>query len=214
MATRPAFLSEQFETVEQQRDTRTLGMWVFLMTELMLFGVLFLSYTIFRFSYPDAFSIGSNRLDTNLGALNTAVLIISSLMMVFAVQSAQTGSRRGMALFLLLTMAFGIVFMGIKGVEYYHHYVDRLAPGVAFDYAGPQAHGVELFMFLYFVMTGVHAIHMTIGIIVVGIMLIRTWLGSVSPVFWTPVEQTGLYWHFVDIIWIFLFPLLYLIRPA
>jgi cytochrome c oxidase subunit 3 len=189
-------------------------MWVFLMTELMLFGVLFLSYTAFRFSYPEAFSIGSSRLDTNLGAINTAVLIISSLMMAFAVQSAQTGSRRGMALFLFLTMVLGIVFMGIKGVEYYHHYVDRLAPGVAFDYAGPQVHRMELFMILYFVMTGIHAIHMTVGIIVVGVMLILTWRGWISPVYWTPVEQTGLYWHFVDIIWIFLFPLLYLIRPA
>ncbi|HEX9076090.1 MAG TPA: cytochrome c oxidase subunit 3 family protein [Anaerolineae bacterium] len=214
MATRPGFLAPQFETVEHQHETYLLGMWVFLMTELLLFGALFTAYAAFRYTYPDAFAIGSSRLDTGLGAINTVVLILSSLMMALAVQSVQTGSRKAMVLFLLLTMLFGIVFMAIKGVEYYHHYVDRLVPGLGFEFAGPQAHSVELFMFLYFVMTGVHAIHLIIGIALVGVMLILTWRGHVSTTYWTPVELTGLYWHFVDIVWIFLFPLLYLIRPA
>jgi cytochrome c oxidase subunit 3 len=214
LATRPGFLAPQFETVEQQHETNILGMWVFLMTELLLFGVLFTAYAAFRYTYPDAFALGSSRLDTSLGAINTVILILSSLMIAFAVQSAQTVSRRGMLLFLILTMLFGTVFMAIKGVEYYHHYVERLVPGLAFEFAGPQAHNVELFLFLYFVMTGVHAIHLIIGIGLVGVMLVLTWRGHVSPTHWSPVELTGLYWHFVDIVWIFLFPLLYLIRPT
>ncbi len=214
MATRPSFLAPQFDTVEQQHETRTLGMWVFLMTELMLFGGLFVAYTAYRYFNPDAFAVGSSHLDATLGVINTGVLLISSLMMALAVHSAQIGSRKALMLFLVLTMLLGIVFMGIKGVEYYTHYTDRLAPGVNFVFTGPQAHGVELFMFLYFAMTGLHAVHLTIGIFLVLVMLIFSWRGRVSQAYWTPVELTGLYWHFVDIIWVFLFPLLYLIHPG
>ncbi len=214
MATRPSFLSPQFETVEQQHETRTFGVWVFLLTELMLFGGLFTMYTAYRFVYPAGFAEGSSHLEATLGAINTAVLIISSLMMALSIQSLQIKSRRGAMLFLALTMLFGIIFMVIKGIEYYHHYVDNLIPGVAFQYNGSSAHSVELFMMLYFAMTGLHAIHLTIGIVLVGAMLLFTWRGRVSPEYWTPVEMTGLYWHFVDIIWVFLFPLLYLIHPA
>ncbi len=214
MATRPSFLAPQFDSVEQQHETRTLGMWVFLMTELMLFGGLFSAYSAYRYFNPDAFATGSSHLDTTLGAINTGVLIISSLMMALAVRSAQVGNRRGLMLFLVLTMLFGIVFMGVKGVEYYKHYIDGLAPGVNFTFSGPQAHGVELFMFLYFAMTGLHAVHLTIGIFLVLMMLILSWRGRVSQAYWTPVELTGLYWHFVDIVWVFLFPLLYLIHPG
>ena len=212
MATRPTYLAPQFDSLEQQHETRTLGMWVFLMTELMLFGGLFTAYTAYRYVYPDAFAMGSSRLDMNLGAINTAVLIISSLTMALAVHSAQVGSGKAIALFLILTMMLGTVFMGIKGVEYYHHYVERLAPGIAFDVTGPQARGIQLFMLLYFAMTGLHAIHLTIGIALVAVMLLFTWRGHVSQAYWTPIELTGLYWHFVDIVWVFLFPLLYLIR--
>lgn len=214
MATRPSFLAPQFDTVEQQHETRKLGMWVFLMTELMLFGGLFVAYTAYRYFNPAAFAVGSSRLDATLGAINTGVLLVSSLMMALAVHSAQTGSRKALMLFLLLTMLLGIVFMGIKAVEYYTHYTDRLAPGINFAFTGPQAHGVELFMFLYFAMTGLHAVHLTIGILLVFSMLILSWRGRVSQAYWTPVELTGLYWHFVDIVWVFLFPLLYLIHPG
>ncbi len=214
MATRPAALAEQFDSLEHQHETRVFGMWVYLMTELMLFGGLFAAYAIYRVVYPQAFAAGSSRLDTNLGAINTAVLILSSLMMALAVHSAQVGHRKSLLLFLVLTALFGTVFMGIKAVEYYHHYQDQLAPGVAFNYPGPLAGQMELFFMLYFAMTGLHAIHLTIGILLVAAMFVLSWRRHVSAQYWTPVELLGLYWHFVDIVWIFLFPLLYLIHPA
>ncbi len=210
MATRPAVLAEQFDSLEHQHETRTFGMWVYLMTELMLFGGLFAAYTIYRLVYPQAFAAGSSHLDTNLGAINTAVLILSSLMMALAVRSAQVGQRKALLLFLLLTAFFGTVFMGIKAVEYYHHYQDQLAPGIAFNYPGPAAGQVELFFMLYFAMTGLHAIHLTIGILLVLAMSVLSWRRYVSAHYWTPVELLGLYWHFVDIVWIFLFPMFYL----
>lgn len=211
MATNSIPLSPQFETVEQQHDTRTFGMWVFLMTELMLFSALFTTYAVYRFVYPNAFVIGSRLLDVNLGAINTAVLIVSSLMMALAVNCAQLRSRKLLALFLLLTMVLGLAFLGIKAVEYYRHWRDGLAPGVNWRYAGQDAGPVQLFFMLYFAMTGLHAIHLTVGIGLVAVMLIRALLGNFANGYFTPVEMTGLYWHFVDIIWIFLFPLLYLI---
>jgi cytochrome c oxidase subunit 3 len=214
MATRPAVLAEQFDSLEQQHETRTFGMWVYLMTELMLFGGLFAAYAVYRLVYPQAFAMGSSRLDVNLGAINTAVLIISSLMMALAVHNAQTGHRGRLLLFLFLTAVFGTIFMGIKAIEYYHHYQDQLVPGVVFNYQGPLAGPVELFFMLYFAMTGLHAIHLTIGILLVAAMFVLSWRRYVTAEYWTPVEMLGLYWHFVDVIWIFLFPLLYLVHPA
>jgi cytochrome c oxidase subunit 3 len=214
MATRPAVLDEQFDSLEHQHETRTFGMWVYLVTELMLFGGLFAGYAVYRVVYPQVFADGSSHLDTNLGAINTAVLILSSLTMALAVHSAQVGHRRALLLFLILTAVFGTVFMGIKGIEYYHHYQDQLAPGIAFNYPGPLAAQVELFFVLYFAMTGLHAIHLVVGILLVAAMFVLSWRGYVSAQYWTPVELLGLYWHFVDVIWIFLFPLLYLIQPA
>lgn len=212
MSSRTAPLDTQFESLEHQHETRTLGMWVFLTTELMLFGGLFTAYIAYRFEYPSAFAEGSHHLDATLGAINTAILILSSLMMALAVHSAQLGKRKLLALFLLLTMLFGSAFLGIKAIEYSRHYSEHLAPGVSFEYLGSQAHTVELFFILYFAMTGLHAIHLTIGIILVAVTLIMRWRRRISATDWTPVELTGLYWHFVDVIWIFLFPLLYLIR--
>jgi cytochrome c oxidase subunit 3 len=214
MTSESKYLSFQFENLEHQHETRTLGMWVFLMTELMLFGGLFTAYAAYRYVYPVAFADGSQHLDAALGAINTAVLIISSLMMALAVHSAQTGKGKALVLCLLLTMLFGAGFLGIKAIEYYRHYQEQLAPGIAFEYPGAQARAVELFFVLYFAMTGLHAIHLTIGIGLVGITIVLVWRGLISPAYWTPVELVGLYWHFVDVIWIFLFPLLYLIHPA
>ncbi len=212
MAIESTDVSHPIETPERAHETSTLGMWVFLVTELMLFGAMFAAYSVYRVVYPTGFQIGSSYMNLNLGAINTGVLLVSSLMMALAVRSAQVGSRRGVAIFLVLTMLLGIVFLGIKAVEYYQHYADGFAPGVRFTYTGPQSHAVELFFFLYFAMTGVHAIHLTIGILLVGIMFIMNAFGRVTKEHWTPVELVGLYWHFVDIIWVFLFPLLYLIK--
>jgi cytochrome c oxidase subunit 3 len=211
MSTHSAPLDLQFENLEHQHETRTLGMWIFLMTELMLFGGLFTAYISYRFVYPAAFAEASHHLDATLGVINTAILILSSLMMALAVHFAQLGSRTWLALFLLLTMAFGTSFMSIKAIEYLQHYQEHLAPGISFEFAGARAHQVELFFVLYFLMTGLHAIHLTIGIILVVVMLFSTFLGRFSREYWTPVELTGLYWHFVDVVWIFLYPMLYLI---
>ncbi len=206
-----AHLDPQFANLDQQHDTRTFGMWVFLMTELMLFGTLFTTYAAYRYVYPAAFVTGSHGLDSTIGAINTAVLIISSVMMAFAVQSAQLDRRGATVLFLLLTALFGTIFMGIKGYEYYQHYAQGFAPGVNWTYQGSNAGPVQLFYILYFAMTGVHAIHLTIGIGLVLLITLRALRGDFRGGYFTPIEMMGLYWHFVDVVWIFLFPLLYLI---
>ncbi len=207
-----AHLDSQFANLEHQHETRTFGMWVFLMTELMLFGALFTAYTAYRFVYPAAFAQGSHGLNATIGAINTAVLILSSVTMALAVNSAQLQQRGLLLLFLLLTAVFGTAFMGIKAVEYYQHFVEGFMPGINWTYQGANAGPVQLFYFLYFAMTGVHAIHLTIGIGVVLGVLVRAIRGDFRGGYFTPVEMTGLYWHFVDVVWIFLFPLLYLVR--
>lgn len=204
-------LRHHFDTVEQQRDASTLGMWIFLITEVMFFGGAFTVYTVYRSFYADAFAVASNELDIVLGAINTAVLIVSSFTMVMAVYSAQTGSRKGLIRYLLATIFFGLVFLVIKGFEWHHKWVEHHIPGPSFHFEGPHAQNAEIFFSLYFAMTGLHALHMVIG---VGILAVLIWMarrGTFSPEYYTPVDMSGLYWHFVDIVWIFLFPLLYLI---
>jgi cytochrome c oxidase subunit III len=212
-AAHPA-LQHHFDDMEQQREASSLGMWVFLMTEVMFFGGLFLAYLIYRTSYPEAFAAASAKLDVRLGAINTAVLIGSSFTMAMAVWSAQMGKRKLIMLFLVLTMVLGTVFLGIKGVEYHDKWVHHEVPGKYFHFeAGPAVnpYNVEMFFFLYFGMTGMHALHMVIGMGIMTYLLITAWKGKYGPEYHTPVENGGLYWHFVDIVWIFLFPLLYLI---
>jgi cytochrome c oxidase subunit 3 len=191
-------------------------MWVFLATEVLFFGGLFLAYILYRTWYPAAYAEASHHLDVTLGALNTAVLIGSSLTMAMAVRAAQTADRTGTVVFLLLTVALGAVFLGVKVVEYSHKFEELLIPGPTFG-TGPVtfepglASPAQIFFSLYFGLTGMHALHMVIGI---GLLLVITVLaqrGRFSAEYYTPVEMIGLYWHFVDIVWIFLFPLLYLI---
>lgn len=201
----------QFRDLEQQREAAELGMWIFLVTELLLFGGLFISYTVYRYSYPAVFAEASRHLDTIIGTINTAVLIVSSLGMALAVYGAQTAKRKRLLFGLAAAILFGSLFMVLKGLEYYHHYQHLEFPGLAFDYTVPNAHALQVFFFMYFAMTGLHAIHLTIGIVMVCIILVKAYRGSYSPEYYTPVENAGLYWHFVDIIWIFLFPLFYLI---
>jgi cytochrome c oxidase subunit 3 len=203
-----------FQTMEQQAEAATLGMWLFLVTEVMFFGGLLTAYLLYRVWYPVAWSEGSAELDIVLGGTNTAVLIGSSLTMAMAVRSAQTGFRRATVVYLLLTMALGLTFLVIKFFEYKHKYDLGHIPGPNFHYEGPLASQVEIFISLYFALTGLHALHMVIGF---GIMSVILWMavkGRFSPEWYTPVELAGLYWHFVDIVWIFLFPLLYLVDRA
>jgi cytochrome c oxidase subunit III len=202
-------LREQFSTPVQQRETATLGMWIFIMTEVMLFGGLFLAFTVYRISFPEAFIQASGDMNIALGATNTAVLICSSFTMALAVFSAETGNRRQLSLFVVLTMILGFAFIGIKFTEYYQHYQEHHAPGVWFNFAGPESGHVEMFFVLYFLMTGLHAFHMFVGEGILTAMLIRNAAGSFTAEYHTPVELTGLYWHFVDIIWVFLFALFY-----
>jgi cytochrome c oxidase subunit 3 len=203
----------QFDSAEQQHDVTTLGMWVFLVTEILFFGGLFLGYSIYRWSYPDAFLAASASLDWKLGALNTGVLIGSSLTMALAVQGAQLGKRRMQVVFLILTILLGAVFLGVKAVEYREKFEHHHVPGPSFHFEeeGIDQGHAQIFFSLYFAMTGMHALHMVIGIGLLTWLLVLASRGRFSARYYNPVEVTGLYWHFVDIVWIFLFPLLYLL---
>jgi cytochrome c oxidase subunit III len=201
---------EQFNNPVQQRETSTVGMWIFLVTEVMLFGGLFTGFSVYRLSHPSAFDQGSAQMEFSLGAINTAVLICSSFAMALAVHSAERGRRLRLAGFLVLTMVLGLVFLGIKFDEYYLHYLDHKAPGISFEQAGPQAPYIQMFYVFYYLMTGLHALHMCVGIGLLGALLLRTFLGSFSAEYHTPVELTGLYWHFVDTVWVFLFAIFYI----
>ena len=206
-----AALAEQFDDLAQQHEAASLGMWVFLVTEILFFGGLFAGYTVYRTSYPEAFREASHHLDVLLGSINTVVLITSSLTMALAVYSAQAGRRRALVVYLLLTLVLGAVFLGIKSTEYAHKYEQGLVPGTLFAYSGPHPGQVELFMLFYFVMTGLHALHLIVGLGMLGILAVLAWRGQFSADYYAPVETGGLYWHFIDIVWIFLLPLLYLI---
>ena len=205
-------LAHHFENLGQQAEAATLGMWVFLVTEVLFFGGLLLVYTVYRNEYTDAFAAASHTLDITLGTVNTVVLITSSLTMALAVHAAQTGQRKLIMLFLIATMVLGAVFLGIKGVEYYHKFIEHHVPGPTFQFEEKQyAQHAQIFFSLYFVMTGLHALHMIIGFGIMTWMLIWTWRGGIDAEYYSPIEISGLYWHFVDIVWIFLFPLLYLL---
>lgn len=211
MSETQAALANQFDDLEQQREASSLGMWVFLITEIMFFGGLFTGYTVYRHAYPEGFVAASRHLGVLLGAINTGVLICSSLTMALAVHAAQVGRRKALVGLLLLTILLGSVFLGIKAVEYTHKFREHLVPGVAFAFEGEHAPQVQLFFGFYFAMTGMHAVHMIIGIGLLTVLALRASRGRFSPTHYSPVELTGLYWHFVDIVWIYLFPLLYLI---
>jgi cytochrome c oxidase subunit 3 len=207
-------LQHHFETLEQQKEASVLGMWIFIIQEVMFFGGLFAAYMIYRVWYPEAWSEGSAELDIVLGGINTVVLIGSSLTMAFAVRAAQTGEQKNTVRWLIVTMLLGLVFLVIKFFEYKHKWDLNHIPGANFQFEGAHAPQVEIFLSLYFALTGLHALHMVIGF---GILSVIAWMAHkkrFSPEWYTPVEMSGLYWHFVDIVWIFLFPLLYLVDRA
>lgn len=211
-AEHPPYLAHHFVDIEQQFETGTLGMWVFLVTEIMFFGGLFAAYAVYRHLFLSGFEAGSRLLNVKFGATNTAVLIGSSLTMAMAVHSAQTGKRKALISYLLLTMLLGLTFLGLKFTfEWSHDYEEHLVPGFGFSYPGPNAPAIQLFFCFYFFMTGLHALHMVIGL---GIMTVLVWMaarGRFDGGYYSPIHVSGLYWHFVDIVWIFLFPLLYLV---
>lgn len=223
-------LQHHFDTMEQQQEAGTLGMWLFLVTEILFFGGLFLAYTLYRVWYFDAFAAASRTLDLWLGGFNTAVLIGSSLTMALAVRAAQTNKRRATVNWLILTMILGAVFLGVKVIEYADKFEHHHVPGPNFlwesehggDEAPAGAHDdtsnptfqrtTQIYFSLYFTMTGLHALHMIVGF---GLLAVIAWMahkGRFDDQYYAPVEMAGLYWHFVDIVWIFLFPLLYLVE--
>jgi cytochrome c oxidase subunit 3 len=214
-------LQHHFHSMEQQLEASILGMWVFLVTEVMFFGGLFLAYIVYRTWYPIAWQESSHELNVVLGGFNTAVLICSSLTMALAVRSAQVGSRRGQVVNLILTIVLGLTFLVVKYFEYKSKFAHGLVPGPNFNPHHVLANGTiehitmplgsQIFFSLYFIMTGIHAAHMVVGVGLMIVILVMAWKGRFSPEYYGPVEVSGLYWHFVDIVWIFLFPLLYLL---
>jgi len=203
-------LGVAFDDAQQQSHAVTLGMWTFLITEVMLFGGIFTGYTVYRLNYPYAFAQGSEHLKMWLGTANTAVLLGSSLTMALAVRAAAAGRDRLTARFLALTVVLGLGFLGIKGTEWALEFREHLFPGPGF-HAGTFADPMhsEMFFVFYFVMTALHALHMTVGLCVLVTFAVLARRGRATH---DAVEVAGLYWHFVDVVWIFLFPLLYLIR--
>jgi cytochrome c oxidase subunit 3 len=205
-------LSIQFETPEQQTESYIVGMWTFLVTEIMFFGAVFAIYLVYRVANHETFYLAHLKLNVPMGFFNTLVLLTSSLTMALTVHFAQRGDSRKQLLFLLVTMALACTFLVVKSFEYHHKFVEGLVPGANFRFE-PVEHlrVAQLFFSLYFAMTGLHALHVAIGVLVMSVLAVLTAIRHPSVQDFVPVEMVGLYWHFVDIVWIFLFPLLYLI---
>jgi len=221
-----------FETPEQQREAGSFGMWLFLLTEIMFFGGMFFAYLLYRNWYYDAFVPASNQLSVPLGTMNTIILISSGFFMALAVWASEVRNKKLLVIFLWLTTVFGLAFLGVKAVEYHEKWEKHHIPGASFDiseFVNPpidkatgkpsetplrpdMAEKTQVFFFLYFAMTGMHALHMIIGIGLLFWLIWRAQRGDFTAGYVAPIENFGLYWHFVDIVWLFLFPLLYLIN--
>lgn len=208
----PQKLSIQFEDLQQQNESYIVGMWTFLVTEIMFFGAVFATYLVYRVANQEAFWEAHRHLSIPLGFFNTCVLLTSSLTMALAVHYCQLGRRKQQLLFLLITMALAMTFLVVKGFEYHHKFVEGLVPGPNFRFEPAEYWRVaQLFFSLYFAVTGLHALHVAIGVLVMSVLAVLIAIRHPSVQDFIPVELVGLYWHFVDIVWIFLFPLLYLI---
>jgi cytochrome c oxidase subunit 3 len=213
-------LRHHFSDMGQQQNSATLGMWLFLVTEIMFFGGMFCAYLVYRLRHFNDFAAASQQLTLWMGAVNTAVLLVSSWTMAMAVRSAQLGKQKLLVMFLILTLIFGLAFLGIKAIEYHEKFEHHHVPGVNFQFSETlkghpdypvNPHHAEMFFSIYFAMTGMHALHMVIGAGLLTFLILTAIKGKYSAGYYTPVENIGLYWHFVDVIWIYLFPLLYLI---
>lgn len=202
-------LREQFATPQQQRETATVGMWVFLATEVMFFGGLFAAFAVYRMYYTRGFLEGSHGMTLIIGSVNTAVLFTSSLTMSLAIVAISKGNQVRTYLLLLLTALIGLIFLSLKFTEYFLHYQDHKVPGIWFESHDPQAGPEQLFYLFYFAMTGLHVVHLSIGIGLTITMAVRTVLGRFNGYYHTAIDMVGLYWHFVDIIWLFLFTIFY-----
>ena len=210
MSKESSIVAGQFEDAQQQAEAAHLGMWTFIATEILFFGGLFLVYAVYRHFYFAEFAAASKHTDVMFGTINSVILLTSSLTMALAVHAAKENRVKKIVPFLSLTILLGFAFLVVKGFEYNKDLQDRLLPGPNFDSSlPPQA---QIFFWLYWAMTGLHGIHVTIGIGILTVIFLRARHGKFSGNYYTPVELTGLYWHFVDIIWLFLYPLLYLVQ--
>lgn len=208
---RPAYLAHHFSDVTQQAESAKLGMWVFLLTEVLLFGGLFVTYAVFRSWNPDMFYNAHKQLNVTLGSINTVVLITSSVTVALAIRSIQLNRKKHAMALLAVTLILAGVFLVIKYFEYSHKFHLGQLPGKFYTFRGLEGTNPHIFFSVYFAMTGLHGFHVLAGMIVISIMIVRTSRDHFSSQYYTPVELTGLYWHLVDLIWIYLFPLLYLI---
>ncbi len=206
-----AYVAHHFPNLRQQEHAARLGMWIFLATEILLFAGLFTAYSAYRFFYADAFREASEHLSAPLGTLNTVVLITSSLTVALAHHWVHHGRGKVAALSLLLTLLFAAGFLVIKGVEWTHDFHEGLLPGRFFASTELTATGAPMFFTVYFLMTGLHGLHVVVGMVVLAVLMFGCFAGKYDHGYETPVELGGMYWHLVDLIWIFLYPLLYLI---
>lgn len=209
MSEAPAWLREQFDTAEQQREASRLGIWAFLATEIMFFGGLFVAYIVYRHAFPHDFAAASRHTNVLYGTINTAILLTSSLSMALAVRAAERGESKAVVRNVAMTILLAAAFLGVKALEYTEDFREHLVPGPSFLLPGNPRQ--ELFFYFYWAMTGLHALHVLIGIGALSTIAVMAARGRFSAQYNTPVEVTGLYWHFVDIVWIYLYPLLYLI---
>jgi len=207
----PGILAHHFSSLARQNEAMRLGMWLFLATEILLFAGLFTGYSVYRFQFPEAFADCSRHLELTLGTVNTIVLITSSLTVALAIHFARTDSPRAAAFCLVLTLLLALGFLGIKAVEYSEHFRERSLPGKYYAFEAVKTPGAAMFFTLYFIMTGIHGLHVIAGMLVLSWILRRTLQGRYSSRYYTGLELGGLYWHLVDLVWIFLYPLLYLI---
>jgi len=204
-------LAAHFGSARVQTYAARFGMWLFLGTEVLLFAGLFIGYSVYRYIYPETFALASRHLDLTMGTINTLVLITSSLTVALSIHFVRVGSNRTAALLLLATIGFALVFLVVKYFEYSHKFHEGTLPGRFYRFEGLQTEGAPMFFAIYFLTTGLHAFHVIIGMCVLTWVTFHVIKGRFSPRYYTPVELGGLYWHLVDLIWIFLYPLLYLI---
>ncbi len=210
-STNNPYLAHHFDDIVQQHESVSLGMWIFLLTEIMFFGGIFFTYAVYRYLYPEMFHDMSHHLDVTLGTLNTAVLLTSSLTMALAVNAAQRGLQKRLVTMLSVTCAAGLVFLVVKFFEYSHKFHVGSVPGPLWDFENPYGNKAQLFYSLYFAATGLHGFHVLIGVVLIGVFAINAYRGKYPVQRAQPVEMVGLYWHFVDLVWLYVFPLFYLI---
>ncbi len=207
----PSYLAHHFESIEKQTHAARLGMWLFLATEVLLFTALFAGYAVYRYLYTPDFQAASRDLATWIGLVNTIVLVSSSFTVAMGYERATRGDGKGTRTLFLVSVLLALVFLGFKYVEYSHHFESGELPGRLYASAKPHGPGAPMFYALYFLITGLHGVHVVIGMTVLAVIGIRAGRGAYTGAYHVPVELAGLYWHLVDLIWIFVFPLIYLI---